>query len=510
MKSILRYGKAENVVPAVGALALLTVSFAAPCAAQNVSTNFAATLRWHSHIDTDLEFLEFFQHDHTVAARFMLQHPKAYEGPILTVKGTGIYSIGQADYRTNNTWAAKLVVRIGPNKAYYTLPIPAGTALAGKWMHLAVVRRNNYSGWSLSNVSFTMYLNGIHREKDGGGDLTIETAQIVSFPEGVLRMGTDNVDPKTSLSQFYGFIDDVAIFNRRLSASEIQSLAAASRLSGTESGLLAGYSFDDADPTGLPLLANMARPFVLGGACYRTKVSPTRSNTADAPRLPLPYQPVKLDLPFNYGAVLEVVQGWEGSKSHNGYAAFAIDFVKAGGLTGFDGIEVPYSLPNTDSAGMAIFSACGGTVTSIRDTGDLDPNDSDGDTKDYYNKVGVEVAPGLHVGYSHVHTGSAHQALAGFGTVPFHIDSTQIGNIGNALKPKEGIVGDNWHLHFGAGNNGNGSTNVTVPLAFSEYEYWDKPNYKWVHVAKGVPRAGQFVRVPVPFIFDTQRVLPGH
>jgi hypothetical protein len=67
-----RHNGIRNVVATVGGLVMSMLASVAPCAAQSVPTNFAATLRWHGYIDTDLKFAEFFQHDHTIAARFIV------------------------------------------------------------------------------------------------------------------------------------------------------------------------------------------------------------------------------------------------------------------------------------------------------------------------------------------------------------------------------------------------------------------------------------------------------
>ncbi len=55
----------------------------------------ALALSWTGFADTDLEFSEFFDSDHTLSARFMPQYPNGYEGPLLAENGSGTFVPGQ-------------------------------------------------------------------------------------------------------------------------------------------------------------------------------------------------------------------------------------------------------------------------------------------------------------------------------------------------------------------------------------------------------------------------------
>jgi len=94
----------------------------------------ALACTWGGYADTDLNFTEFFSGSHTVAVRFMLQYPNAYVGPMLSVRGSGTYLIGQGDFHAAPA-GAKLVVRIGSQTITHQVNLAAGT-----WHHLAVVR----------------------------------------------------------------------------------------------------------------------------------------------------------------------------------------------------------------------------------------------------------------------------------------------------------------------------------------------------------------------------------
>ncbi len=111
----------------------------------------------------------------------------------------------------------------------------------GVWQHVVVVKNGN----GASNTTF--YLNGV-------ADGTASSDTIIT-PSGIKKIGYDN-------SFFFnGSIDDVRLYNRALSASEVKSLYLASEskinssqnnvsgFSTLNSGLLLRWSFDGADLT---------------------------------------------------------------------------------------------------------------------------------------------------------------------------------------------------------------------------------------------------------------------
>ena len=106
----------------------------------------ALACTWGGFADTDVDFAEFFGSDHTVAVRFMLQHPKAYVGPMLSVNGTGNWLIGQGDCRASPKGEVKLLLRVGSQSLMH--PVNVATAT---WHHLAVTRSGN---------NFRLYLDG--------------------------------------------------------------------------------------------------------------------------------------------------------------------------------------------------------------------------------------------------------------------------------------------------------------------------------------------------------------
>ena len=72
----------------------------------------ALTFGWKGAADTDVAFSEFYAGDHTLLAWFLLQYPRAYAGPILSVNGTGTFVVGQGDFnRVGATGQAHLIAR---------------------------------------------------------------------------------------------------------------------------------------------------------------------------------------------------------------------------------------------------------------------------------------------------------------------------------------------------------------------------------------------------------------
>src|SRR5260370_28983706 len=98
----------------------------------------ALAVTWGGYADTDINFSDFFNSDHTVAVRFMLQYPHSYTGPMLSVNGSGTYIIGQGDFNSDPSSKTKLIVNAGGAQLTFPVDLTAGT-----WHHLAGVRMGN-------------------------------------------------------------------------------------------------------------------------------------------------------------------------------------------------------------------------------------------------------------------------------------------------------------------------------------------------------------------------------
>lgn len=416
----------------------------------------ALACTWGGYADTDINFNEFFNSDHTVAVRFMLQYQRAYTGPMLSLNGTGTYLIGQGDFDASPTERVKLVMQIGNQTIYHAVDLPADS-----WHHLAVVRSAN---------TFQMYLDG----KAVGSSFSLSSSNL---PNGKLRLGRNTFDAALDGggTQFYGMLDDVAIFKKALSVDKISQLAKAKHLSGGEEDLYAGYVFGSIAPA--VLISKLARPLKLTPAATIVSVSADRNNAADAQQLPLSLTSV-MHLPFENGQVWQVTQGYnqydipcpndptvEGCGSHNGYVCFSLDL----------------ALANDDSNGKPIVATAPGTVDTLKEdaaSGGKAPN-----------FVSIKQAEHEFCDYLHVKQNSVKVDVND--KVSFQKYIADVGDTG--VKP------GNYHLHIavtnlGEGKQSSGGTFITIPAAYTNYDASDDQGKTWQHVLRGIPRREQWIR----------------
>jgi hypothetical protein len=396
----------------------------------------ALSVTWGGRADTNVAFSEFFAGNHTVAARFMLQFVNVYTGPMLTVHGTGVYLIANSYSGGNNV----LSIRIGTG----SLDVPIAASFQGAWHHVAVVRNGSTA---------TVYVDGASK-----GTLAISAS---NNPSGTLRLGrSDEIH-----QQFYGLLDDVAVFTSALSAAQVAALASAKTLTGAEAGLLAGFVFGDGTSGALP--ATLARPVTCVPGARNVTVSNGRDSAADRAHLPLSLVS-HMRLPFAQGQVANVVQAFgDAGISHNGYAAFCYDF-------GF---------PEGDINGYVFEASSSGTVAHVWQGG---PNTSQGPS----NFISVQQGAGEFCDYLHLQQSSA-KVDAGQ-KVDYRADLAKVGRSGTGGP----------HLHQAVTNLGEHTTDrahfVTIPFPFCNYEYSDDSGATWHHAIRGYLKKGQWVRNPPP------------
>jgi murein DD-endopeptidase MepM/ murein hydrolase activator NlpD len=447
----------KQTVPVV--LILLSLSHCSTC--NNVPLNSAAGIGWRGYVDTDLS-LAGLGEEYTIAFRFLLQYPNAYAAPIISDSASGNFYVAK-DYFNDS-----LIVNFnGTTRSF------SASKLAGSVWHHVTVRRNS--------TGVTVFLNGSAICPDTGSCTIPPGGSTVS---GVLRLGrsASAITFSNRDGQFYGFIDDVAVFKKALDTTEIAALAAQTRLTGTESDLFAGYSFDTLTPSGGALPASMKGPVTFethtpgavipGKSAYRALVSQARDSAFDAKLLPIAFQQKALKLPFPAGEAWEVIQGWDSpasTDSHNGAASFCWDFK----LAGKDASE---------TKGKPIFAAAGGKVVETR-------NDRDSCVGAPSSYVMIEQAP-LEIGaYLHFVMGSVE--VSDGTTVSTGTKLAQAGDTGNS-----GCGG--FHLHFSlhTAPESQPGTLVTFPGAFSDYEVSTDSGVSWSHIDRGVPKLGEWVRNP--------------
>jgi murein DD-endopeptidase MepM/ murein hydrolase activator NlpD len=397
----------------------------------------ALSLTWGGRADTDIAFSEFFASNHTVTARFMMQFVNAYDGPMLAVHGSGAYFIGNGDGSGGNN---KISIRIGTG----SLDVQIAASFQETWHHVAVVR---------NGTTFTVYVDGVSK-----GTLTASSS---NNPSGTIRLGrSDEIH-----QQFYGFLDDVAVFTAALTASQVATLAAARTLTGNEANLLAGFVFGDGPSAPLP--ARLKRPVTYVPGAHNVPVSNNRNNAADRALLPLSLVS-HMRLPFAQGQIAMVSQAFgDPTISHTGYAAFCCDFM----------------FPNGDINGHVFKASSPGTVAHVWEGG---PNTSQGPS----NFVTIEQGGSEFCDYLHLQQNScgvnAGQAVS-YGT-----NLAKVGRSGTGVP----------HLHQAVTNLGEHTTDrahfVTIAFPFCNYEYSDDSGATWHHAIRGYLKKGQWVRSPAP------------
>lgn len=136
--------------------------------------------------------------------------------------------IGKDNYASNNGYSLwiynddKLTLRFGNSRIYKSIAsIPSGV-----WVHLA---------GTFDGTNARLYING-----------TLDSSYLAASPSsnnGSLYIGTPQDAVGNVAYNFSGVLDDIRIWNITLTQSNIQSTMN-SELAGTETGLVAYYSFN--------------------------------------------------------------------------------------------------------------------------------------------------------------------------------------------------------------------------------------------------------------------------
>jgi hypothetical protein len=436
----------------------------------NTAPNRVATLGWPGFIYTTTP-MTFAATDHTVSLWYMPQYPTGYTGPVVTSDaGEDNFMIGQGTFVDPDgsgplPLERRLQVSFAGTSASYK--VPAGSMMQhGIWMHLALRRQGN---------TVQLYANGNKLCTTGAScDMVLPVG--TPNPTGTLRFGRST---ETSITQTYGLLDDVAIYNRALAAGEIKKLSCRARLTADlVPDLTRAWTFDTTTPSGGALPAAMKQIYVLSSHNGITPVSivstpnPQRTTT-DRARFLEPVHAVDYNLPFAKGQKWKVVQSYGDLGSHNGSAIFCYDLARVKDDLSFD-----------TTYGETVYANPGGRYSLVRDL--------EAGANEEGNHALLSTASGEQMHYLHLKN-NWFSTLFPNGVRP-------TGNLANGETVASGaavaIIGNHpngAHLHTGLRGGALGTQGSrTIPVAYSNF-YRRTPTGSWEFVPRGVLRTGDVV-----------------
>jgi hypothetical protein len=493
--------------------------------------NRAIYLDWGGYVDTEFQFSEFFDNPHAIMAWFMPQYPYAYPGPIFAENGSGVYMIGQDRYHEGNAYEDAsgniiasdpvLFMKIGNQKVKYIVP----EFKIDKWHHVAVIRK--------SNNKFRLFINGKPQTPVSIDTSTkpptlvtiseIDATIISSKPIGKLRFGRRTSLQITSSTNFaaensyergsyqaYGFLDDVAVFSKALTGPEVQGIFNKRRLSGSESGLIAFWPFDETITSNGPILKSWKPSTTPAIGTFPSislvpvrSVTSSRSSDNDSRQFQSLFATNQqtLTLPFPVGNIWHVGQGNNTfNSSHKNTTAFSYDM----------GPDDPTDKPVLCSyPGKAVYYINNGHCSNTC-FGKVDCNNEcikmNQDESRWRNFVKIRLGEGEYTIYQHLGDGSLSQNITDKGTddsanPPYIPDGFIISEQDAPLIKRGDLIGKIGgdacvpHLHIDAQNTWRSVDRyqTTIPVAFRDYEEsTDKIN--WTPVSRGQLKANYYVR----------------
>jgi len=479
--------RAGGTLLAVFALLLATACSPGATGSSALPENGAAELGWGSSYDTGIETASYFGGEHTLAVRFMAQYERSYEGPLLaavTTPTSSSFSVGVEGRQVPDPSASRppvvphLGLRIGGTVVHYVVPDPVdvtgppqpgrvATPATPVWRQLFVIRRHDNAGGS----NLEVWLDGHHL-----APLEVPTADVslsnVAPPAGPLRVGQRPVAPTEPRNQFYGFVDDVAVYDHAFTLSEIVQRLAPPVTESTQ-GLVAGVNFDRPRPGDG---AKLRPPSALTGTARIVEVSANHDATADAARLPVLSNAQPLGLPFAAGDVWEVSQEFATDFSHGIEGAFSWDFIYV------PPSHVPGTLQNdpAPTEGRPFLSASDGTVTLVLHGYSLHDDPA--------NWIVVKRGPDEFVDYAHLRRNSGAVTA---GQTVHRWDLLGLASNAGTEMP---------HLHMAVSDRAEAALFnpmlVTRPAYFTDYCVSRDLGVSWTFVPVGMPRRAEFVRRP--------------
>ena len=307
----------------------------------------------------------------------------------------------------------------------------------GMWHHLALTRKND---------KLRLYLNGVQ----AGSAIDVSG---VAVPADSIRLGRTDPSRVSGTDQFYGLVDDLAVFDRAFTAAEINSLAhRVVPMTGEENGLISGWPLSAG-----PHPDRLDRVASLHGGARIVELGANRNNYLDRALLPTPVPAVGLQLPFPAGEVWGCGQSVDDPNgTHSGGASFCYDFFRTVG----------------SSEGSPFYAPATGVTVDVTWTGRPGPGRG--------NEFVLQTAPDELVGFGHFQLASAKSVTGAM--VPAGAEIARTGNTG--------VPSFSPHVHTGSF----GPVGVMFAAGYSNYQVSIDRGKTWRTVAVGVPQAGEWIR----------------
>jgi murein DD-endopeptidase MepM/ murein hydrolase activator NlpD len=415
----------------------------------------------------------------------MPQFPDSYINPIVAAGSPeggpktrppdqSFFLMGMGEYwkKTNKDGtveqSTRMFLRVGITEKPYNVKLKRNT-----WHHVAVTR---------SGKKFQMYL-------DGTALSPAITADVKAPARVPLRLGQSSAWRQIyekRPAQFYGLIDDVAIFSKALTAAEIQKLIAQKTITGDESSLLAAWLFSKQQETS----AKLKLKLTLKGAATKAFESKERNNKVDAELQPLPGHEFQFELPFAKNQLLFVGQSpYALGGSHTGSANFPFDLGPVEIDPTGDAVKSRKRLP-----GIPFTAVSNGEVVFVDGT---HPSGKVDGTNSMF--VSIDDMPGFY--WKHLHWEKDSQKVKVGDKVKAGDVLANVGDTGVAKK--------NYHLHtvlvFFPDDQKppdlGKTTTVGVPVAFLNYQLLhrikdenDNDKDVWEGIGVDIPSRPQIIR----------------
>ena len=421
----------------------------------------AIALTWNGRADLDLNFEKFFNKDHTISAWFMPQFPDSYINPIVgageidssaalkqTRPNLAFFLMGTGEYlkkkKKDGTFdeSTQMFLRVGIVERPYPVKLKRNT-----WHHVAVVRSGN---------NFKMYLDGTALLPSINSDINAPKSMPLRLGQTIAWRQIYEKRP----AQFYGLIDDVAVFSKALTAAEIKELIKNDSITGDEPSLVAAWLFSKQTPKS----EKLKRKFTLTGQATKAFESQKRNSKTDAELQPLPGIHFQFELPFKKELLKEGQMIFVGQSpfsiggSHTGSSNFPFDFTPVTISPTGDAVKSRVKIP-----GVPFTAVSDGEVVFL--DGKHPSGKVDGTNSMF---VSVDDLPGFYWKHLHWEKGSEKVKVG---------DKVKAGDV-LANAGDTGVAEGNFHLHtvlvfFPDGQappDIGGTTTVGVPFAFINYQ----------------------------------------